>query len=178
MFDIKNIHTIIEQLEQERGLPREIIIEAVEGAFAAAYKRELGKQGQEIRAKIDFDMKKIDYFQVKIVIDSEKELKENPDKAINEEKYIDIKNASLLQNNVQEGDEISFPLEDKNSFGRIAIQAAKQSLIYHFRDVERKAVVEQFLDLENALVSGTVRRIERGNLFIDLKKNRCSYAVL
>ena len=170
MFDINNIQTVIESLEQERGLPREVIIEAVEHAFAAAYKREYGKQGQDIRSKINYETKDLEYFQRKTVIDFEKELQENPESKINEDKYIDIKNASFLKNNVEEGDEILFPLEGMKTFGRIAVQAAKQALIYYFRDAERKAVVEQFLGMEGSLVSGVVRRIERGNIFIDLKK--------
>src|ERR1035437_5844725 len=69
MLDIKTFKSALEQLEEERKIPKEKILEAIEQAMAAAYKKDYGKKGQIIRAKFDMETGKTDFFQVKIVVD-------------------------------------------------------------------------------------------------------------
>jgi len=69
MLDIKTFKSALEQLEEERKIPKEKIMEAIEQAMAAAYKKDYGKKGQIIRAKFDMETGKTDFFQVKIVVD-------------------------------------------------------------------------------------------------------------
>ena len=69
MLDIKTFKSALEQLEEERKIPKEKILDAIEQAMAAAYKKDYGKKGQIIRAKFDLDTGKTDFFQVKIVVD-------------------------------------------------------------------------------------------------------------
>src|SRR3989338_10154194 len=69
MIDLKVIHSVLTQLEEERGIPKEKIIEAIELALATAYKKEYGKKGQIVRAKFDLNTGKTEMFQVKIVVD-------------------------------------------------------------------------------------------------------------
>src|SRR5271170_5601776 len=69
MFDLKVINSVLAQLEEERGIPKEKIIEAIEMALATAYKKEYGKRGQIIRAKFDLNTGKTEMYQVKIVVD-------------------------------------------------------------------------------------------------------------
>lgn len=69
MMDLKTMKSALEQLEQERGISKEKIIEAIEAALAAAYKKDYGKKGQIVRAKLDMDTGKTDFEQVKIVVD-------------------------------------------------------------------------------------------------------------
>ena len=69
MFDLKVIHSVLDQLEEERGIPREKIIDAIETALATAYKKEYGKRGQIIRAKFDINTGGVEFFQVKMVVD-------------------------------------------------------------------------------------------------------------
>jgi transcription termination/antitermination protein NusA len=69
MFDLKVIHSVLDQLEEERGIPREKIIEAIEMALATAYKKEHGRKDQFIRAHFDINTGKTDFFQVKTVVD-------------------------------------------------------------------------------------------------------------
>src|SRR3989344_3778674 len=69
MFDLKVIHSVLGQLEEERGIPREKIIEAIEIALATAYKKEYGKRGQIVRAKFDINTGATEFYQVKIVAD-------------------------------------------------------------------------------------------------------------
>src|ERR1700690_4293254 len=69
MLDLKTFMSALEQLEVERKIPKEKILEAIEQAMAAAYKKDYGKKGQIIRAKFDLETGKTDFFQVKIVVD-------------------------------------------------------------------------------------------------------------
>ena len=69
MLDLKTFKSALEQLEEERKIPKEKILEAIEQAMAAAYKKDYGKKGQIIRAKFDMEDGKTDFYQVKIVVD-------------------------------------------------------------------------------------------------------------
>ena len=69
MFDLKVINSVIDQLEEERGIPREKMFEAIELALATAYKKEYGKKGQIIRTKFDINSGKAEFSQIKIVVD-------------------------------------------------------------------------------------------------------------
>src|SRR5450759_3445452 len=69
MLDLKTFKSALEQLEEERKIPKAKILEAIEQAMAAAYKKDYGKKGQIIRAKFDLETGKTDFFQVKIVVD-------------------------------------------------------------------------------------------------------------
>ena len=69
MLDIKTFKSALEQLEEERKIPKEKILDAIEQAMAAAYKKDYGKKGQIIRAKFDLETGKTDFFQIKIAVD-------------------------------------------------------------------------------------------------------------
>src|SRR6185295_17393140 len=69
MLDLKTLKSALEQLEEERKIPKEKILDAIEQAMAAAYKKDYGKKGQIIRARFDLETGKTDFFQVKIVVD-------------------------------------------------------------------------------------------------------------
>jgi len=69
MLDIKTFKSALEQLEEEKKIPKEKILDAIEQAMAAAYKKDYGKKGQIIRAKFDLETGKTDFFQIKIVVD-------------------------------------------------------------------------------------------------------------
>src|ERR1700690_1567771 len=69
MLDLKTFKSALEQLEEERKIPKEKILDAIEQAMAAAYKKDYGKKGQIIRAKFDLETGKTDFFQIKIVVD-------------------------------------------------------------------------------------------------------------
>src|SRR3989339_2133510 len=82
MLDLKTFKSALEQLEEERKIPKEKILDAIEQAMAAAYKKDYGKKGQIVRAKFDLETGKTDFFQVKIVVDESIAIldQENPDK--------------------------------------------------------------------------------------------------
>jgi len=178
MFDLKVINSVLQELEEERGIPRERIVEAIESALATAYKKEYGKKGQIIRAKFDLNTGSTDFFQIKIVADAtsvrmDEEAEEASDLTderprFNPEHHILIEDARRMKRDVKIDDELVFPLEAKGDYGRIAAQTAKQVIIQKIREAEKTSVVSEFGKREGEIVSGTVQRIERGNLYVDL----------
>jgi len=179
MFDLKVIHSVLDQLEEERGIPREKIIEAIEMALATAYKKEYGRKDQFIRAHFDINSGKTDFYQVKMIVDpaqivyEKEELPEFPvegeEKTLyNDERHMIIDDARKIKKDVKVGDEIVFDLEYKDDFGRIAAQTAKQVIIQKIREAEKVSVLAEYGKKEGEIISGTVQRIERGNVFIDM----------
>lgn len=179
MFDLKVINSVLDQMEQERGIPKEKIIEAIEMALATAYKKEYGKRGQIVRAKFDLNTGKTDFFQVKIVVDETRVIitdndedfvrEENDDRIFyNPEHHILIEDARKMKRDVELDEEIVFPLESKSDFGRIASQTAKQVIMQKIREAEKASVLGEFGSREGDIVTGTVQRIERGNIFVDM----------
>jgi N utilization substance protein A len=182
MFDLKVIHSVFDQLEEERGIPREKIIEAIEAALATAYRKDYGKKGQIIRAKFDFNTGATEFFQVKIVVDESQIVRPNEDGTLpemtdeeaeekivfNPEHHILLTDAQRIKKDAQIDEEVVFPLEMKDDYGRIASQTAKQVIIQKIREAEKVSVLGEYGKREGEIVSGTVQRIERGNIFVDM----------
>lgn len=183
MFDLKIIHSVLDQLEEERGIAKEKVLEAIEMALATAYKKEYGKRGQIVRASFDLKSGGVEMSQVKIVVDDTKVFmdKESLENALetaeaedddrvlfNPEHHILLADAQKIKKGVQVGDEIVFPLESKGDYGRIASQTAKQVIMQKIREAERDSVLKEFGEREGDIITGTVQRIERGNIFIDV----------
>lgn len=183
MFDLKVINAVLAELEEERGIPQEKVIEAIEMALATAYKKEYGKRGQIVRATFDLNGGQTTFEQVKIVVaesdlmteEAYKEFKEaNDEEALatkivfDGEKHILLENAQRIKKDVEVGDEMVFPLENQSDFGRIASQTAKQVIMQKIREAEKTSILAEFGGREGEIVSGTVQRIERGTLYIDI----------
>jgi len=175
MFDLKTINLVMDQLAEERGIPREKMLDAIEGALATAYKREYGKRDQIVRAHFDMSSGAVDFYQIKVVVDPSEVRMEGDDEdplderpRYNEERFLFLDDAKRMKRDVKVGDEIVFPLEKKTDFGRIAAQTAKQTVMQKIREAERASVVEEYGGKEGDIVHGVVQRIERGNLYVDL----------
>jgi len=182
MFDLKVINSVLDQLEEERGIPREKILEAIEAALATAYKKEYGKKGQIVRTKFDLSSGATEFFQVKIVVDDTKVIMppEDPETEVaerdpederiffNPEHHIMIEDAKKIKKDAVLDDEIVFPLETKGDYGRIAAQTAKQVIIQKIREAEKVSVMSEYGRREGEIVTGTVQRLERGNIFVDM----------
>jgi len=187
-MDTKSFASAIEQICEEKGISKEKVLETIEMALAAAYKKEYNRKGQNIR--IDFDLKTgaMKAFQVKLVvdesmlkpeIDEETEIKEeeteDEEKKIrfSAEKHImleDVKQPKAKKNQKKPGDEVEFKLEIDREFGRIAAQTAKQVIIQRIREAEREAVFEEYKEKVGQIVSGIIQRIESNNIFFDIGK--------
>ena len=184
MLDIKILKIALEQLEQEKKIAHEKVVDAVEKSLAAAYQKEYGKRGQIVRCHINFDTGETSFEQVKVVVDEstvrmiseEDDLKaqttlEEGEELLprfNEERHMLLNDARLFKKNAELGEEIIFPLDNQDDFGRIAAQTAKQVIVQKLREAERESIVGEFTSKEGTIISGTVQRIERGTVFIDL----------
>lgn len=195
MFDLKVIHSVLDQMEDERGISREKMMDAIEQALATAYKKEFGKRGQIIRAHFDINSGATTFSQIKIVADESTvriddqvnhelegderhnnnvETQEVPSAdgdtrvRFDSEKHILIESARLIKKDVSLGEELVFPLEAKDDFGRIAAQTAKQVIIQKIREAEKESALKEFGQKEGDIIIGHVQRFERGNIYVDL----------
>lgn len=185
MFDLKVIHSVLGEMEEERGISREKMLDAIEQSLATAYKKEFGRRGQIITCKFDLDSGATIFNQVKIVVDesmlkpelAEGEEEPLPDETapegdakvrFDEEKHIMLSAARMIKRDVELGEELTFPLEPRDDFGRIAAQTAKQVIVQKIREAEKEAAMTEFGQKAGDIVMGHVQRFERGNLYVDL----------
>ena len=192
MIDLKTMGAVLGEFE-DRGISRTTMIDAIENAMATAYKREYGKRGQVVRAKLDLNSGTIVFEQVKTVVDDttvrfpteheelpeehahphafhteEEQLAEGELPRFDSEKHILLNDAKLIKRGAELGEEIIFPLEPQDDFGRIAAQTAKQVVIQKVREAEKLSMMEEFGEKKGEIVGGIVQRIERGAIFVDL----------
>lgn len=178
MFDLKVINSVLGELEETRGISRASLIEAIEAALATAYKKEYGKRGQIIRTKFDLSSGQADFFQVKVVVDDSTVIMDEDAEVAdddtreyyNPEHHILLADAKRIKRDAQIGDELVFPIESKGDYGRIAAQTAKQVIMQKIREAEKVHLVSEYGAKEGEIVTGTVQRMERGNVFVDLGK--------
>lgn len=185
----------IKQICEEKGLAYEAVIETVESALAAAYRKDFGQRNQNIKVEFDPETGKSKVFDVKTVVEDMPEEEEQEDgeenaaenePAINEptegedaeekrrfnpKTEIQITDAKLIKKTVKVGDEIKMKLEVPESYGRMAAQTAKQVIIQRLREAEREMVFADFKDKEHEVVSGIVQRREGRIVLVDLGKS-------
>ena len=189
MIDLKTIKLVLGEFE-DRGITRETMIDAIETAMATAYKKEYGKRGQIVRAKLELDSGTVVFEQIKTIVDestvrfpTEEDAKDSTEQVANDdshedeeeelprfdaEKHITLKDAKLMKRDAQVGDELVFPLEPQDDFGRIAAQTAKQVIIQKIREAEKVSILDEFANKKDDIVSGIVQRVERGAIYVDL----------
>ncbi len=198
-FDLKSFGSAIAQIAEEKGISPEKVLESIEIAIAAAYKKEYGKKGQIIKAKLDSISGEVKFWQIKQVVDnsmiySEEELeklKSLPFESLaeegertaftkattakekvrfNSEKHIMIEEAKKINPKIKPGEELEIVLEPKADYGRIAAQTAKQVIMQKIREAERTSIFEEYKSKEGEIISGIVQRIEGRNVFLDIGK--------
>ncbi|RKL62058.1 transcription termination/antitermination protein NusA [Thermoanaerobacteraceae bacterium SP2] len=148
----------IEQLEKEKGISKEVLLEALEASLISAYKKNYGS-AQNVAVNIDRDTGEVKVFSKKTVTDDVKDpLLE-----------IDIEEASTLFPTAKIGDVISIEVTPRK-FGRIAAQTAKQVVMQRIREAERNIIYEEFSGRETDIVTGVVQRFDKKNIIIDLGK--------
>ncbi|HEX5774454.1 MAG TPA: transcription termination factor NusA [Candidatus Paceibacterota bacterium] len=191
MLDLKTINSVLGEFE-ERGITKETMVDAIENAMATAYKKEYGKRGQVVRGKLDMNTGTVSFEQVKTVVDDtmvrfpdeDEELPEHPvghphhdhEEVVAEgelprydaEKHILLEDAKRIKRDAALGEELIFPLEPQDDFGRIAAQTAKQVVIQKIREAEKLSILDEFAHKKGEIVSGVVQRMERGAIFVDL----------
>jgi N utilization substance protein A len=158
----KEILTVVDVVSNEKGVSKEIIFEAIEAALASATKK---RNREDIEARVAVDRKTGDYdtFRRWEVLDDAEEI-EFPSRQIG------LSEAQEKQADIEVGGFIEEPMESVD-FGRIAAQTAKQVIVQKVREAERQQVVEAYENQVNTMVSGVVKRAERGNVILDLGNN-------
>ena len=159
----KEILTVVDVVSNEKGVSKEIIFEAIEAALATATKK---RNREDIEARVCIDRETGDYetFRRWEVMDDEDETFESPTRQIL------LAHARQDHPEIEVGEfiEVAMPSVE---FGRIAAQTAKQVIVQKVREAERKKVVEAYEDQVDSMVSGVVKRVERGNVIMDLGNN-------
>jgi transcription termination/antitermination protein NusA len=153
----------IEDICEEKGLDKNIIIETVEAALAAAYRKDYGKPKQVIRAKLDPETGKAEMFRVYEIIEDPEEIKEH-------EHELTLEEAKEIDKKAEIGKEVIVPLPHEEEFGRIAAQTAKQVIIQRIREAERDLLFSEFKDKENKVVNATVQQVDGRNVIVSLGK--------
>jgi N utilization substance protein A len=190
-MDLKNFTSAISQIAEEKGISSEKIIESIETAIAAAYKKDYGQKGQIVKAKLDPTTGRAKFWQVKTVVTedmlyTEEELEKisveestvakssgevKEDKIrFNPEKHILLEEAKKIKKTIEAGEELEIPLVEKKDYGRIAAQTAKQVILQKIREAERDMVLEEYKSKEGEIVSGIIQRLEGRNIFVDIGK--------
>lgn len=157
---ILELNRVVEQIEKDKGIPKKVLIEALEAAMLSAARKKMGYYG-DLEAHYNPEGGEIELFQFRTVVDQD----EVEDDLIE----ISLKEAVKLDPDATVGDSIGQKL-DTNELGRIAAQTAKQVIIQKIRDAERDIIFQEFKERVGQILSGVVRRFEKGNVVVDLGK--------
>ncbi len=162
-MDNKEILLVVDTVSNEKGIEREILFEAIEAALASAT-RKIYQQDIEVRIDIDRNTGDYQSFRRWEVVEPGEDGLEEP------LHQISLEAAQIDQPELELGDFIEEPI-DSVEFGRIAAQTAKQVIVQKVREAERSKVIDAYTDREGTLVMGQVKRVERGNVYVDLGDN-------
>ena len=156
----KELLMVVDAVANEKGVERDVIFEAMEAALASAAKKRYPEQDVSIRVAINRKDGNYETFRRWEVV-ADDVVMESPDRQLRLMDAVDEKEGSEV------GDYIEEQIENAE-FGRIAAQAAKQVIVQRVREAERAQVVEAFQDRVGELITGVVKRVERGNIYVDL----------
>jgi transcription termination/antitermination protein NusA len=153
----QELKRLIEQMGKDKGIDKSIITEALEAAMMTAARKKLG-QNVDIEAHYNDEAGEIEVFQFKTVVD----------KVLDPEMQISKEEARrTLDEGAEPGDSLGMKIET-SSFGRIAVQMAKQIIIQRVKDAERDNIYDEYKDRKGELINGFVQRFEGGNIIVNL----------
>lgn len=147
---------VLEYMERERGIERESLVQALESALLSAARKSV-VESKDIRINIDRQTYEIKAIARKRVVE----------KVLNAHDEISLAKARILRSDAALGGTVDVEVTPKN-FGRIAAQTAKQAIMHKIRQVEKERVFDEYRDSAGDIVSGAVRRFERGDVVVDL----------
>ncbi|MFA7254208.1 MAG: transcription termination factor NusA [Patescibacteria group bacterium] len=163
MKKINPFMAAIDDICEEKGLDKNIILETVEAALAAAYRKDYGKPKQVIRAKLNPENGRAEMFRVYDIIEDPEEIKEH-------EHELTLEEAKEIEPKAEIGKEIIVPLPYHDDFGRIAAQTAKQVIIQRIREAERELMFNEFKDKEHQIINATVQQVDGRNVIVSIGK--------
>jgi N utilization substance protein A len=186
-----NIVALIDAICQQKKLQKEKVLEALEQALAAAYRKDFGQKNQNIKAKFNPENGKLEVYDIKTVVEdlppeavvgeeepapktAEPATEATPEKKFNPKTDLQISEATELypkKKNIKIGDEIVNQLETPTNFGRIAAQTAKQVILQKLKEMEREAVYLKYKDMEKQIIEGTIQKRNGLNILVNLEEN-------
>lgn len=188
MENIEEVHAAIQQICDEKNISLDAVVETIEAALAAAYRKDFGEKNQNIKVEFSLTTGDMKVFDVKTVVeDVDLELQENeiakqeerrqmgeeiPEeeviKRFNPRTEIMLAEAKMIKPDAELNEEIWTKLEIPSGFGRMAAQTAKQVIIQRLREAERQTVFDEFKDREGRVMDGVVQRKEGRLVFVDI----------
>ncbi len=154
---MQDLNRVIDQVSREKGIEKSIVIKAIEDMMLSAAKRTFGSD-HRFEARFNPSLGEVELFEIKSVVATPTNPNSEIDLVTAKERY---------DPEAELGDEILIKL-DTATMGRIAAQAAKQNLIQHIREAERKQIYAEFKDRKGEIVTGIVQRFERKNIIVNL----------
>ena len=147
----------LDELEKEKGILKEELLETIETALLAAYKKNYGEK-DNVKVTINRNSGDVKVYSQRLIVENV----ENPEEEISLEDAISVKKRAKL------GDVLDFEI-NAESFKRNAIQNAKQIVVQKVRECEKRNIFNKFKEIENSIVSANVRKTdEKGNLYVDI----------
>jgi len=148
---------LIEQMGKDKGIEKEVIIEALESAILTAARKKLGAK-VELESRYNEEAGELEVFQFKTVVE----------KVLDPETQVSLEQArNELDEEAEPGDSLGMRI-DAASFGRIAVQTAKQIIIQKVKDAERDKIYDEYKDKKSQVASGFVQRFEGGSIIVNL----------
>ena len=157
-IDNKELILAIDELEKEKGIKKEYLMESIESALLTAYKRNFNSQ-ENVKVVMDKETGASHLYSVKEIV----EQVEDPTLQIS------LVDAQKINKTLQIGDNVDIELVPKN-FGRIAAQTAKQVIIQKLREAEREVIYSEYHDRKGEIVSGIIQKADKGIVVMDLGK--------
>ena len=157
-IDNKELILALEELEKEKGVKKEYLLEAIETALVTAYKRNFDAL-ENVRIEMDRKTGATYVYSIKEVVENAKD----------EAQEISLEDARKINKTLNIGDQVEVEIVPKN-FGRIAAQTAKQVIIQKIREAERNVIYTEYNDRKGEIVSGLVQKADRGIVVMDLGK--------
>lgn len=189
---MSEISAAIKRICEEKNLSYEAVVETIESALAAAYRKDFGEKNQNIKVEFDPETGKSKVYDIKTAVEdvpeeieseedrncgnkdkkneAENEIPEEEIRRFNARTELQIKDAVLIKKNVKIGDVIKTKLEATAEYGRMAAQTAKQVIIQKLREAEREMIFNEFKNKEHEVLAGVVQRREGRIVLIDLDK--------
>ncbi|MDD4290121.1 MAG: transcription termination factor NusA [Patescibacteria group bacterium] len=182
------IKQAIQDICEEKNISIDSVIEGIEAALAAAYRKDFGNKNQNIKVNFNIDTGDIEAYDIKTVVedrdiekeaeeyqkikDSLREGEEMPEGIIrfNPKTEILLSEAKEINKKIKLDEELKIKLETPNDFGRIAAQTAKQVIIQKIREAERETILSEFKQREGEVINTTVQRREGPNVLVDLNR--------
>ena len=157
-IDNKELILALEELEKEKGIKKDYLLESIETALVTAYKRNFDAL-ENVRVEMDKQTGATHVYSIKEVME----------KANDEATEISIKEAQKINPNLGEGDTVEVEIVPRN-FGRIAAQTAKQVIIQKLREAERDIIFNEFNERKGEIVSGLIQKADHNIVVMDLGK--------